>query len=198
MYQTESVSYGVITGFGSLVVNGVRFNTDDSTFNSHNGQLSENALDPGMVVNVVGRTTADGSVVNAQSVGYFATAEVRIVDISFGQGTFSVLGQTFSVDANPGVVDRRLEQLRIGDLVEVSVVGDNQSWTSTRVEFYTQLQDDYDVTGFVGALDTSAQMFALGGLIIDYSRADVDGTLSNGALVNVGHETCRKAQRGKY
>lgn len=185
LYQTELVSNGVITGFGSVVVNGVRFNTDDASFDSHNGQLSENALDLGMVVNVVGRTTADGSVVNAQSVSYFATAEGPVADISFGQGTFSVLGQTFNVDANTRFVDRRFEQLRIGDLVEVSAVGDNQLWTATRVEFYTQLQDDYDVTGFVSALDTSAQTFTLGGLTIDYSRADVDGTLSDGALVNV-------------
>ena len=185
MYQTDLVSDGIITGFGSVVVNGVRFNTDNASFNSHNGVLDENALDLGMVVNVIGRTTADGSVVTAQTVNYYATAEGPISSISFAQGAFTVLGQTFTVDANTRFVDRRFEQLRVGDLVEVSAVGDNEQWTATRVEFYSLLQDDYDVTGFVSGLNSNERTFSLGDITIDYGNADVDGTLVNGALVNV-------------
>lgn len=186
LYQTELVSDGVITGFGSIVVNGTRFNTDNASFVSHNGQLSEVALDLGMVVNVSGRTTADGTIISADNVSYYAVAEGPISTISLAQGTFSVLGQTFTINANTRFVERNFEQLRSGDLVEVSAIGSNQQWIATRVEFYSQLQDDYDVTGFVRALDSNTRTFSLGDLTIDYSRADIEGNLTNGALVSVG------------
>jgi len=185
LYQTELLTQGTVTGFGSLVVNGVRFDTDGAIINSHNGEISQNALDLGMVVNIVGRTTADSEIITAQNISYFAAAEGPITDISFGQNSFTVLGQVFSIDANTRFIDRRFDQLRIGDVIEVSAVGNTQNLAATRVEYYAQPSDDYDVTGFVSNLSTSASTFTIGGLTIRYSSADVDGSLIDGALVSV-------------
>lgn len=185
LYQTPILSEGPIEGFGSVVVNGTRFDTSSATINTNEGVEEASTLDLGMVVSVTGRTTADGSVITAQQVDYYASAEGPITSISFGQNTFTVLGQTFNINNETRFIDRTFVELRTGDIVEVSAFGSQDQLIATRVEYYAQLDDDYDVSGRIVNLDTAAMTFSIGSLNIDYSSADVDGSLSNNVLVSV-------------
>lgn len=185
LYQTPIISEGPIEGFGSLVVNGTRFDSNAATISGDDDENDETSLDLGMVVQVVGRTTADGSVTTAQHVNYYAAAEGPISSISFSQNQFTVLGQTFNVDNETRFLDRQFVDLRLGDIVEVSAIGTAEQLTATRVEYYVQMEDDFDVSGKVANLDNAAMTFTIGALTVDFSGANIDGTLANDALVSV-------------
>lgn len=65
------ISSGTITGFGSIFVNGVEFETSSSTFDvDDDNSLSESDLAIGMRVVVTGSVNADGITGTATSVTY--------------------------------------------------------------------------------------------------------------------------------
>jgi hypothetical protein len=58
---TTAASEGPISGFGSVIMNGVRWNTDDAVFEVDGHTGSQDDLSVGMVVRVEGERNADGS-----------------------------------------------------------------------------------------------------------------------------------------
>ena len=58
---TSVASEGPIAGFGSVIMNGVRWNTDDADFEIDGQSGSQDDLSIGMIVRVEGERFADGS-----------------------------------------------------------------------------------------------------------------------------------------
>lgn len=58
---TSAASEGPISGFGSVIMNGVRWNTDDADFEINGRSGSQDDLSLGMMVRVEGQRFADGS-----------------------------------------------------------------------------------------------------------------------------------------
>lgn len=140
------VSSGPVTGFGSVIVNGVEYNTDAANFTiegsaAGTGSNGQNKLAAGMTVSV----THDGSNPPlAKSVSYQDNAEgpidnITIIDSATGAGTFTALGLTVTVNnltvfANTsGLIGSTA--LGSGDIVEVSgqITATNEL-VATRVE----------------------------------------------------------------
>ncbi|MGB5455735.1 MAG: hypothetical protein WBO18_07160, partial [Gammaproteobacteria bacterium] len=77
------VSSGTVTGFGSIFVNGVEFETGSSTFNvDGNPDGVEGDLAIGMRVTVTGSVNADGITGTANSVEYDDEIQGPISDLS--------------------------------------------------------------------------------------------------------------------
>lgn len=57
---SSAASEGPITGFGSVIMNGVRWNTDQATFEMDGRLVSQSDLSVGMVVRVEGRRSSNG------------------------------------------------------------------------------------------------------------------------------------------
>ena len=116
-------SSGVITGFGSVFVNGVRYETenariisadDDSVIleNPSNAQLQA-VLGVGQVITVRGTRTDDSNGV-ANSIRFDDELVGAISSVSAGDGSFVVLGQTVSVTPDTIIDDSIIEAARGG------------------------------------------------------------------------------------
>lgn len=190
-----SASYvsGPITGFGSVIVGGVRFDdTNAAVTNAEGDKRSRDDLKLGMTINVRGTPIAgDGSsAATSIVVGNAIVGPVGAIDI--GAATLTVLGQPVDV-LTTTVFDERLggaiAALSVGDVVEVFALLDTatQRYRATRIERKAQALV-YELRGVVTNLNPVARSFAVGNESISYgalSGSDVPAGLTNGSIVRV-------------
>lgn len=166
---------GPISGFGSLIVNGVAFDTSQATILVDGEIGSEADLAVGQIVAVSGPISADGLSGTAENVTFEDNVEGPIAAIDVVASTLTVLGQTVIVDDatsfNGGIDPAALEGLQIDNVVEVSgFVNADGNIFATRIK----LKDgggEFEVTGIVQGLDVALLQFAIGALTVDYSAA---------------------------
>lgn len=191
--EPSQVAYGTITSFGSVVVNGVRF--DDSgaavILDDENGQRSQ--LRVGMVVRVEGRIRADGTGV-ARTIRHADCVQGPITAMNRVQNTVTVMGQTVAIDDDTefdGVTLRDMNAFSVGDHVEVSCLPDGAGQTvrATRMERLGQFQNGIsalELKGVVANLDLTARTLTINGLTVDFSAVaagSLPGGLANGMTV---------------
>jgi Domain of unknown function (DUF5666) len=112
---------GVVTGFGSVIVNGIRFDTANASISvDGTAGRSQDDLRVGMVVDVTGNVAADGSTGTATSVVFESVLRGNIDEAPLAR-SFKVLGQTVRFD-DATVTDAGLDsrELRAGDRLLVS------------------------------------------------------------------------------
>ena len=181
---------GSITGFGSVIVEGQRFETGEAAFEIDDlpDAASENLLRVGQIVEVNGRRDDEGRLI-AERVRYDAQIRGPVAAIDVDAETIEVAGQTIRIVGATVFDDTDFAALAVGDPVEVSgeVTG-----SGVMIASFVGLEDDageaVEVTGRLGALDASAQRFRVQSLEIDYAGAVIapeGGALANGALVEV-------------
>lgn len=186
---TPGISAGTITGFGSVFVNGVRFNTDNATVTSGGDMVNRvEDLDVGMIVRVEGDIQSRV----ATSVSFEEDLEGPADGGVDANGRLSVMGQTVIIDAAT-LFDDALTAASIvaGDILEIS--GLRNAAGEIVASFIDKEMlaevDEFSVIGNVSQLDTVAKTFKIGGLLIDYSTADVNdlagGVPVEGQLVEV-------------
>jgi len=123
------ITSGEVTGFGSIFVNGVEFNTDNSQFDvDDNTAATQSDLAIGMVVIIDGSTDASGLTGTANSVVYDDQIQgpVEVVPaVVTGSGgsqkSFTLFGQQVTIDqASTSFIGTSFDTLAMNDLVEVS------------------------------------------------------------------------------
>ena len=188
---TKNSSTGVITGFGSVFVNGVEFNTAKTSVSINGVSGTESELKVGMVVKVDGTINGDDRSGNATSIKFSAEAEGLISDINLATNTLTVLGQTVIIDGNTifeGVTALSDPRLAIGDYIEVSGFRNASGIVvASRIEKKTvgSMHSSIQIKGIISNLDAAAHTFTLGTLIVDYRSLNPLPALSNGLRVEV-------------
>jgi len=190
----QSFSTGKISGFGSIIVNGVRFDDSQATVLDDDGEAHDRGeLGLGMVVEVEGGAvqnqagTASKIVMRSEIKG-----PVEAVDAA--AGALTVLGQRVLVGSQTAFegVTGGLAGLQVGDTVEVHAFFDAKAgvYTATRIEAESDA-DRFKLRGAVSGLDTAARTFRIGDALIDYSQVDAGRlpALADGALVRVKLQT---------
>jgi Domain of unknown function (DUF5666) len=197
---TTAFSSGRISGFGSIIVNGIRF--DDSTarvFDDDGVEHGRGDLKLGMVTGVnAGAVTVDTSTglsnSKATEIRYGSEIKGPVQALNVAAGTLTVIGQSVKVDAATVFEDlpTGLAGVQVGNLLEVYGFLDRStgSYTATRIERKLSLLS-YKVVGTVSGLDTAAKTFALGGITVNYSSLAAGGlpALSNGVDVRASLQT---------
>jgi uncharacterized protein DUF5666 len=184
------ISSGTVTGFGSVFINGVRFETSSATF-TINGQPGTQAdLRVGHVVTIHGHRDDQGNS-TADRIDFDDLVKGPVDSIDAVAGTLVVMGQTVLTDADTSFDDNipgaSLAGLNAGDIVEVSGMrragGDIQA---TRIEG-KPAGTVFEVTGVASSVDTAAHKLNVNSLVVDYSAATVrdfaNGQPANGDLV---------------
>ena len=188
---------GVITGFGSVYVNGVKYETGQTTVSVEDKNGSMNDLEIGMVITLDGSVNADGTTGVATHISYSDELEgvVSAVNIATdGTGTLTVMGQTVKVsgtttfESNVAAVTA-MNLIVSGNIVEVSgySAGDGKI-VATRVEVKKaawEAGDEIEVKGVITDLKEADMTFMLGGLMVHYNAAKIEHTLTNGLYVEV-------------
>lgn len=194
-------SSGAISGFGSIFVNGVEFETSSANIFIDGEPATEADLRLGMVVRIDGTFDDNGTSGDANEVRFDDDVQGQIsaiVENADGTAkTLTVLGVQVVADAVDTIFDdTSYSALLVGDFIEVSGFFD-----SNGVLFATRIEDkgsfvagvsEIELKGQVAFLNTSASSFAIGSgttFNVDYSSADLSdvsgGTLSNGMQVEV-------------
>jgi len=171
---------GVISGFGSVFVNGVEFDTSGAKILVEGTSATEAELYVGMKVQVeaVG-TSAKTIVFEPDLVG-------DIQGIDFTTNTLTVLGQTVQVDLYTifdGIAD--ITGLNTGDTVKVSgfFMADG-SILATYIK-RVSIAASFKISGYVSNLDTTNKTFQINTLLVDYSQLSTPPSFDNGTLVAV-------------
>ena len=187
-----SVVQGTITGFGSVFIDGERFNTDRARFTKDDDNASQNDLRIGMKVHISG----DMDEHRADRVTF--DEDVRGPVDSVSADGFVVLGQT--VATNPTTrFDDVAPPIQPGDILEVSGFrNQDDAIEATFVEGKRANEvDEFEVLGPIRDVDTTNDRFRIGGLTIDYSTARLDDVteaqLVDGLVVEAEDDTAAYA-----
>ena len=184
---------GAISGFGSIIVNGVRYDTSgaDVRVEDRAGSLAELAV--GQVVRIEA-TVDDRGGARAARVEQHRLLQGTVQAVDAVAGTITIAGQVVVVDADTSFDDSipgaSLAGVAVGDRIEVhGFAGADGRARATRIERAGAAETEVEVTGFVSALDSGARRFRVGNLLVDYSGATLEdfGATgpANGDLVEV-------------
>lgn len=198
-------SAGPITGFGSVIVNGVRFDDSAAKISDDDGASHERSeLKLGMMAEVEG---ADVKRDNATGSGSGRAIEIRIGSEIVGPATavdvagktLTVIGQIVDVTANTLFDDRitgGLAGISVGSIVEVNGVLNAATghFTATRIEPKPNAPF-FKVRGMVSKLDATLHTFEIGGAKFSYDTiaATAPAGLADGQLVRVKVQTTQVA-----
>ena len=162
----STITSGVITGFGSVFVDGVEFETDESSFSlddGDDGMENEDGLAVGMVVTVTGTVNADGKTGSAEHIEFDDELE-GIVNannvVADGTGTMTVMGQSVFIktttifESDVADIDS-IDKVAAGNVVEVSGFssGDGRVYaTRIEVKLAAHAGEEIEVKGLILSL----------------------------------------------
>ena len=182
-----AIAVGPITGFGSVIVNGIRYDTTNATFTKNGAAAVQADLSVGQFVVVTGTIDDDNTNAVATTVDYESILEGPVSSVT--ASGFVAFGQTVLKGPGTSVDDSCPDPLVAGVLVEVSgSVLENGDIDASRVECKAVLLE-MEVKGKVSGLDSNAMTFQINALTVDYSGTtprDFPGeSISDGDLVEV-------------
>jgi uncharacterized Zn-binding protein involved in type VI secretion len=178
---------GPITGFGSVIVNGTTYNTDDAVFTKDGQPATQDDFSVGQVVVVKGSIDDDGTNATADSVEFDDVVEGPVSSHNTTTGEFVVLGQTVRITATTSFDDTPPCPADLtAEIVEVSGLADaNGVIDATRIECRDGTWDGVmEVNGIVSGHNAGATTFMINGLEVDYSGAAVDNFPTAGVINN--------------
>jgi hypothetical protein len=179
---------GTVNGFGSVIVNGVHYNSDKTNILVNGIAASENDLRTGYQVKVTGTLNNDGTG-NADTLEFRPTAVGTISQINLQTEQLTLLGQTVQINNatvfGKAINPNYLNGLSTGSTILVSGQLNNLGViTATRIDL-TQTST-VQVTGVITNLSDTA--FNLNGLTVNFSAARREQfethPLRNGLLIH--------------
>ena len=174
------ISMGTITGFGSIWVNGVRYDVSAASFTRDGIAASgQNDYRIGEVVTINGTVNADGVSGKASSVEFDDILEGTVSKASTDGVIIEVLGQTVTKDALTVLHGfAALTELQVGNVVEVSGYtlpgGIRATSIVLKQSTFTANESMLEIKGTISAVDTNAKTFNLGQWLVDYANASLD------------------------
>ena len=173
------VSAGPITGFGSIIVNGVTYNTDSAQFIRDDNPSTQEDFKVGETVIVKGTIDDDNTNAVAETVELDELIKGPVTAVAGGQLT--VMGQTVTTTGTTSIDDSCNASL--ADLspllgvfaVEVYGAADSAGViAATRIECKVAADfadDEFEVNGIVSGHNAGTMTFMINGLEVDYSGA---------------------------
>lgn len=179
--SASAVGIGSADGLGSVIVNGVRYNTDNAVFSVQDATQ----LQLGMSVKVTGPVNGNFTAGTATSVESAAELRGVVSNIDLASGTFAVLGTNVSTDADTVWADASgLSGIASGAILQVwglpSAAGMLRATRVSQLAGTTGLI----ATGTVQNLDRASGVFAIGGLNVNFANSAFTGGLTAGSLAN--------------
>ena len=186
------LTQGMVTGFGSVIVNGVHFDVKNAAIEIDGESLVESDLKIGQIVRITGKVNGDGIHGTATKLEGESQLVGPISSIDLTAGVLVALGQTILITADTFFDDdMTADQLKVGDIIKVSSYTDAEgNLVATRVDVKNASPTDkFQLTGDIENLDTTAMRFTINGTPVDYSKATLaalrGATLENGLKVRV-------------
>lgn len=189
---------GPVSGFGSVIVNGVRFDDSSASIEDDDGARgSSDDLRLGTMVEIESERI-DDSTGRAKALRIRFGSEIvgPVESVATASNSFVVLGQTVEVKPETVFDDSLaggLAALSAGVVVEVHALFDASSghYIATRIEDKANALA-FKLRGVVSALDGTAKTFRIGDALISYANinpADLPALFGDGLRVRVRLQT---------
>ncbi|MAS24249.1 MAG: hypothetical protein CMI08_12380 [Oceanospirillaceae bacterium] len=177
---------GTVDGFGSVIVNGVHYESTAADFSIDDAAGSESDLHVGQVVTIIGSDNGVEGV--ALNIIYDVEVEGPVASLDALAGTFTVLGQGVVFDGMTVFEGITAATISDGSGVEVSGFSDGNG--QIRATFIkADDSGEAELRGRISSLDEGAQTFTIGSQQISYANVielDLEGAaLANDLLVEV-------------
>ncbi len=186
------VANGPISGFGSVIVNGVRFDTDSTEIYVNGNNANEQALKPGHVITVSSGNSAVNSEADFSAEVLHLDHDVQgpISQIDTVNRSIEVLGQRVIILPDTKINLQNPDgfvSMQAGQFVQISGFRNSSGEIeASRVDEVTIAHGI--VTGELSELDVANRLFSVGGaqfmVAPDNSTIDLS-TVQNGTLVQV-------------
>lgn len=209
----SAYTQGAISGFGSIIVNGVHYDLEDGADvddddDGDSTLFSEADLQLGMVVELLHssiQVAADGKSRGRARQVRLASEIVGPVQ-AIGTDSLTVLGQTVQLTATTVFDDEdfpnRLIDVAANNVVEVYGFFNPTTgvYTATRIELEDATpvpgETEYKLRGVIDLADAAADTFTIGGVAVSYANAPnaavieaaIQASLSSGAIVRVSFD----------
>jgi hypothetical protein len=189
---------GAITGFGSIIVGGVRFDDSNATVVDEDGgrrERSELRLGAQVEIDAGNINRAEARAV-AMRIALGGSLKGPVSTVDAANSSFTLLGATILVTTSTmfdAALAGGISAITPGSTLEVYGLFDrvNNRFVATRVA-PEDTPTEYRLRGIVSQLDTTAKTFRIGSELINYAgvpASDVPRTLANGQFVRVRLQT---------
>jgi hypothetical protein len=184
---------GTITGFGSVIVNGTKFDDSGASIYLDGVPLNSSDLRVGMVANINGSVDSGGTSGRASRIDVWSIASGLVVPLAVTASGFSMVGMQFIIDSATSF-EGIANLAAITSDTPVAVWGvqasaNAQSWRATRVKVLTVPPTTIVSTGlFVASTQTLNGMHCIGNAVngmADGLLLRVEGVLDSGTGVLV-------------
>jgi Domain of unknown function (DUF5666) len=195
----QSYTSGSVSGFGSVIVNAIRFDDSSAVITDDDGnRRTRDDLRLGMSTEIESsavETGSTGATATANSIRFASEILGPVQVVNTTDQTMVVLGQTVRVSAATvfdAGLSGGLQAVRVGSVVEVYARFNaaDASYDARRIE-PREAASAYRLRGIVANLDSNARTFTLAGQTISYASAAgaVPGDLANGRFVKLRLQT---------
>jgi hypothetical protein len=185
---------GPVRGFGSIIVNGVRFDDSGAEIENEDGvRGSSDDLQLGTMVEIEsGRIDDSAGRATAVRIRFGSEIKGPVASVDVAANSFVVLGQVIEVKPET-VFDDSLGANSVaglaGKVVEVHAQRDAATghYVATRIEAEDGASG-FKLRGTISALDTTAKTFRIGDALISYASlnaADIPAGLADGMKLRV-------------
>ena len=180
--SADAAGIGAADGLGSIILNGLRYNTDSAAFSLED--TSE--LQIGMSARVAGKVDADFTSGVATQVVSAAELRGAVSAINLADGSFTVMGSRVTTDTATVWGDASgPADLRDGAVIQVwGLPASPGTLRATRVHIAPASAEPL-ATGTVQNLDLVGRQFTLGLLTVDFGPGVDTASLAEGAIVRV-------------
>ncbi|MFT3957047.1 MAG: DUF5666 domain-containing protein [Piscinibacter sp.] len=185
---------GPVRGFGSIIVNGVRFDDSGAEIENEDGvRGSQDDIRLGSMVEVEsGRIDDSSHRATATRIRFGSEIKGPVASFDIATNSFVVLGQVIEVKPET-VFDDSLGAIDVAGLAGMVVEVHAQRDAATGHYVATRIEAEVGATSFklrgaISALDTVAKTFQIGDALISYASlnaADIPAGLANGMKLRV-------------
>lgn len=186
-----SVSVGTISAFGSVFMNGVRYDTANTTISINGNPAVESDLHTGMVGKITGKVDVQTNTATASTLDIRFNLVGAVEQIDLPLDKLVVVGQIIILTPFTVFVNGLPETLSAGDIVAVSGLTDNDGAV---IASYVEIiavggQAETELSGKISVLNRNNRTFRIGDQMINYALARfIDTTevdLASGLSVRV-------------
>jgi hypothetical protein len=170
----QSFASGPISGLGSVIVNGVRFDDRSARIEDEDGgSHSSRDLKLGMMVEILSSSIDDNSArATASLIRFGSELKGPVASIDATAQTLRVLDQTIEVKSTTVFEDglSGFAAIAVGQVLEIHAQFDGATgrYVATRIELEDNA-NEYRLRGLIASLDTTAKTFKIGDAVINYA-----------------------------
>lgn len=181
---TARVSVGAITGFGSVHLNGLRFDTTHAAINVDGKSGTQDDLRVGDVIEVKGHHDDATNTDLADDIEFRNNVRGPVSAIDTTAQTLVVLGQTVVVSADTSfdssITPAALASIAVGDILQVSGMPNANGQIVAKRISRAPAGAPFQVIGTASATDATAHSLNINALVVDFSAAKLSGFPASG------------------